>query len=398
MELAEVAGADAGDAQLAIAALRDSTATASAIARGAVAAAELERARLRPTRTRRRPRARAAAPPARARRCRAARPASRASSPPTGSSRSGLALPWPAMSGAVPWQGWNRPCRSPMSADGAMPMPPTSAAARSDRMSPNMFSVTSTSKLPGLADEVERRRVDVVVARLDVRECARRARRRSCGRTPSTRNTLALSTQVTLPGRPRALAPLAPAGTRSRARARSRARVITIVSRASRSSSTTPLPREANRPSVDSRTTTRSMSRARGIGQRQRDAGNRARRPHAGIQLELDAQVELRRDLGAVGIADLGPAHRAEQDRVGARARPRASRRAARRRSPCSAARRPDARRSAKREPARRARAVRAAAASASITSTPMPSPGSTQMSIGRAWSWFRSRYIWCSR
>ena len=34
------------------------------------------------------------------------------------------------------------------------------------------------------------------------------------------------------------------------------------------------------------------------------------------IELELDAQVELRRDLGAVGIADLGPAHGAEQDGV----------------------------------------------------------------------------------
>ncbi len=53
------------------------------------------------------------------------------------------------------------------------------------------------------------------------------------------------------------------------------------------------------------------------IGQRQPDAGNRARRAHAGIEFELDAQVELRRDLGAVRVADLRPAHRAEEDRVG---------------------------------------------------------------------------------
>ncbi len=54
------------------------------------------------------------------------------------------------MSGAVPWQGWNTAWRSPISADGAMPMPPTRAAVRSDRMSPNMFSITSTSKSQGL--------------------------------------------------------------------------------------------------------------------------------------------------------------------------------------------------------------------------------------------------------
>ena len=61
----------------------------------------------------------------------------------------GLAMPWPAMSGAVPCAGWNTAWWSPMSPEGAMPMPPTSAAIRSDRMSPNMFSVTSTSYCQG---------------------------------------------------------------------------------------------------------------------------------------------------------------------------------------------------------------------------------------------------------
>ena len=77
-------------------------------------------------------------------------------------------------------------------------------------------------------------------------------------------NTLDLSTQVTFgPGR---RAPCAVRASRKLA-SNSRslvARVITIVSRATRSSSTTPFPREANRPSVDSRTITRSMSAARG--------------------------------------------------------------------------------------------------------------------------------------
>ena len=72
-------------------------------------------------------------------------------------------------------------------------------------------------------------------------------------------NTLALSTQVTIFLRRFAARRKENSCTRSEP-----LRVMTMVSRASRSSSTTPLPRDANRPSVDSRTTTRSMSFARG--------------------------------------------------------------------------------------------------------------------------------------
>ena len=61
----------------------------------------------------------------------------------------GLALPCPMMSGAVPWQGWNTAWRSPISAEGAMPMPPIRPAVMSERMSPNMFSITMTSKSQG---------------------------------------------------------------------------------------------------------------------------------------------------------------------------------------------------------------------------------------------------------
>jgi hypothetical protein len=55
--------------------------------------------------------------------------------------------------------------------------------------------------------------------------------------------------------------------------------------------------------------------------QRMRHAGDGADGAHAGIEAELHAQVELRRDLGAVGIADVRQPHGAEQDGVGLAAR-----------------------------------------------------------------------------
>ena len=57
----------------------------------------------------------------------------------------GFATFWPAMSGAEPWTGSYMQTSSPMFPPGAMPRPPTSPAMRSLRMSPNMFSITSTS-------------------------------------------------------------------------------------------------------------------------------------------------------------------------------------------------------------------------------------------------------------
>ena len=63
---------------------------------------------------------------------------------------SGLAFPVPAMSGAEPCTGSNRPGPSPPSdALGSMPSEPVSIAASSLRMSPNRFSVTITSKSAG---------------------------------------------------------------------------------------------------------------------------------------------------------------------------------------------------------------------------------------------------------
>ena len=54
-----------------------------------------------------------------------------------------------AISGAVPWLGWNMPTVSLRSADGARPRPPATPAAISEVMSPNWFSLTTTSNRPG---------------------------------------------------------------------------------------------------------------------------------------------------------------------------------------------------------------------------------------------------------
>ena len=65
---------------------------------------------------------------------------------------SGFAAPVPAISGAEPWTGSNKPgLWSPSDALGSIPIEPVSIAASSLRMSPNMFSVRITSKCRGAA-------------------------------------------------------------------------------------------------------------------------------------------------------------------------------------------------------------------------------------------------------
>ncbi|MMZ69050.1 hypothetical protein D1872_318120 [compost metagenome] len=59
-------------------------------------------------------------------------------------------MPLPAMSGAEPWHGSYMPLLLvSRDADGSMPMEPVSIEAWSDRMSPNMLSVTITSNCFG---------------------------------------------------------------------------------------------------------------------------------------------------------------------------------------------------------------------------------------------------------
>src|ERR1700738_839818 len=64
----------------------------------------------------------------------------------------GLAIPFPAMSGADPWTGSNMEGNSFSGlrfADGAMPIDTTTAGPRSERMSPNRFEPTTTSNQSG---------------------------------------------------------------------------------------------------------------------------------------------------------------------------------------------------------------------------------------------------------
>ena len=73
-------------------------------------------------------------------------------------------MPCPAMSGAEPWTGSNRPGVPGWSgatlALAAMPMPPCSTAARSVRMSPKRFEATTTSQALGVAHHARAERVD----------------------------------------------------------------------------------------------------------------------------------------------------------------------------------------------------------------------------------------------
>src|SRR5271170_2874297 len=60
----------------------------------------------------------------------------------------GLAMPWPAISGAEPCTGSNTDGKLPSGLtlpDGAMPMVPVQAGPRSDKISPNRFEPTTTS-------------------------------------------------------------------------------------------------------------------------------------------------------------------------------------------------------------------------------------------------------------
>jgi hypothetical protein len=92
---------------------------------------------------------------------------------------------------------------------------------------------------------------------------------------------------------------------------------MTRVSRASRSSITVPLPRDAKSPSVDSRIKTKLARAARGSGEHWRCRVDDADRPDTGIQPQIDAEVDLGRDLRSIGTAHGWKTHRAEKDRVG---------------------------------------------------------------------------------
>ena len=89
---------------------------------------------------------------------------------------SGLAMPLPAISGALPCTGsysaLRRPNLStgPSEADGSMPSEPEAIAAQSDRMSPKMLPVTITSNCAGVAHDLHGGVVDIEMGQLDVGE------------------------------------------------------------------------------------------------------------------------------------------------------------------------------------------------------------------------------------
>ncbi len=85
----------------------------------------------------------------------------------------------------------------PSDADGSSPSEPASIDASSVRMSPNMFSVSSTSKLTRRAQQVHRRGIDQHVLERDVRKLRARSRaRRPRARDGDVSSTFALSTET----------------------------------------------------------------------------------------------------------------------------------------------------------------------------------------------------------
>jgi hypothetical protein len=62
------------------------------------------------------------------------------------------------------------------------------------------------------------------------------------------------------------------------------------------------------------------VRRAR-VGEHRQQAGNVLHGPHAGVQAQIEAQVDLRCDLGAVGIAHGRQPHGREQNGIGPAAR-----------------------------------------------------------------------------
>ena len=84
----------------------------------------------------------------------------------------GLAMPLPAMSGALPCTGSNIEGKARsglMLPPGAMAIVPVVAGPRSERMSPNRLEPTITSNQCGIAHEVRGQDVDVELVGLDVR-------------------------------------------------------------------------------------------------------------------------------------------------------------------------------------------------------------------------------------
>jgi hypothetical protein len=169
---------------------------------------------------------------------------------------------------------------------------------------------------PGLSNQVERGRIDVVVIRYDVGKPCRAL----VENLAEERHRAEHVRLVDAGDASRVTAPLAALGEAEREVVHAlaaptcddhrvtRFAIVDHFTAAARREQT--LGRFADDDEVD-------LPRA-WVGERQRNAWYGARGTHPCVELELDAEVELRRDLGAVGIADRRPAHCAEQDCFGA--------------------------------------------------------------------------------
>jgi hypothetical protein len=106
-------------------------------------------------------------------------------------------MPLPEMSGAEPCVACAMASRaSPMQSPGAMPRPPTSPAASSERMSPNMLVVTTTSKLCGSRTR-RIAKVSTITSSVSTSGYSAAARRHSSTNIPQpSLNTVSLWTKV----------------------------------------------------------------------------------------------------------------------------------------------------------------------------------------------------------
>ena len=264
--------------------------------------------------------------------------------------RRGSPTPRPAMSGAEPCTGSKIPGPpSERLADGASPRPPVIAAARSERMSPNMFSVTSTSNCSGA--------IASCIAALSTSMCSTCTSGYSGASSSTTRrhmrdvsSTFALSTDVSRP--PRACA----SAERSPRDPLDLARVV--------------LARVEDR-AVFAHAARTEVQAADELAHDEHVDVVEHRRPQVRVRVERRAQREqalLGPHVGRVELRDRRRGPSAPRSQRGTR---RASRPAAASRSRGSPRRRSGARRAR-----RRARAARGRAAPRSATSGPMPSPG----------------------
>jgi hypothetical protein len=121
-------------------------------------------------------------------------------------------------------------------------------------------------------------------------------------------NAFALSTQVRTP-RPRQAKRKVEQPLRGLARDEQRLARFALGYHALAHGSEQPLGRFADHDEIDA-----ALGRAH---DRARHVGDQPAWPHAGIEIEDEAQLDLRHDLGIVGIADVRQPARAEQDRVG---------------------------------------------------------------------------------